>query len=68
MARHTGSSTQSTCVSVLSVQDEKLKIGSISMAVYERALRNCPWSGVLWRNYVLTLERNSQAFAMVKGR
>ena len=52
----------------LSLQDEKLKIGSISMAVYERALRNCPWSGVLWRNYILTLERNSQPFELIKGR
>lgn len=56
------------CCCCLSLQDEKLKIGSISMAVYERALRNCPWSGVLWRNYILTLERNSQPFELIKGR
>ncbi|KAL8580978.1 hypothetical protein ACOMHN_017544 [Nucella lapillus] len=47
--------------------DEKLKIGSISMAVYDRAVRNCPWSGVLWRNYILALERNARPFDVVKG-
>ncbi|XP_076434791.1 spliceosome associated factor 3, U4/U6 recycling protein-like [Babylonia areolata] len=47
--------------------DEKLKIRSISMAAYDRALRNCPWSGALWRNYVLALERNAQPFDVVKG-
>ncbi|KAK7087738.1 hypothetical protein V1264_021749 [Littorina saxatilis] len=47
--------------------DEKLKIGSMSMAAYERAMRNSPWSGTLWRNYILTLERNSQPFETIKG-
>ncbi|KAK7506101.1 hypothetical protein BaRGS_00002823 [Batillaria attramentaria] len=47
--------------------DEKLKIGSISLATYERAFRNCPWSAQLWRNYILTLERTTQPFDVVKG-
>ncbi|XP_025090591.1 squamous cell carcinoma antigen recognized by T-cells 3-like isoform X2 [Pomacea canaliculata] len=47
--------------------DEKLKIGSISMVAYERALRNVPWSAKLWCNYILMLERTSQPFETVKA-
>ncbi|XP_020902196.1 squamous cell carcinoma antigen recognized by T-cells 3, partial [Exaiptasia diaphana] len=38
--------------------DTKLKMSSVVLPVYERALRNCPWVSVLWQNYMKALERS----------
>ncbi|XP_041347974.1 squamous cell carcinoma antigen recognized by T-cells 3-like isoform X2 [Gigantopelta aegis] len=46
--------------------DFSLKIKSIILPVYERALRNCPWSSPLWQNYLLALERHGESFDKVK--
>ncbi|GLT41345.1 hypothetical protein SLA2020_154170 [Shorea laevis] len=36
--------------------DKTLKFGSFVRDVYSRATRNCPWIGVLWVRYLLSLE------------
>lgn len=37
--------------------DTTLKIDTVSLPVYERAVRNCPWSSVIWSSYLRSLER-----------
>ncbi|ESO95367.1 hypothetical protein LOTGIDRAFT_188648 [Lottia gigantea] len=41
--------------------DSKLKIKSVILPVYERAVRNCPWSCLLWQRYLLALERHNES-------
>ncbi|GKV14978.1 hypothetical protein SLEP1_g25779 [Rubroshorea leprosula] len=36
--------------------DKTLKFGSVVRDVYSRATRNCPWIGLLWVRYLLSLE------------
>lgn len=36
-----------------------MQVTSVIRNVYERAVRNCPWVGSLWRKYLLALERAS---------
>ena len=36
---------------------ETLKMPGKHLAVVQRALRNCPWSGALWETLLLALER-----------
>ncbi|XP_071747860.1 squamous cell carcinoma antigen recognized by T-cells 3-like [Lepeophtheirus salmonis] len=43
-------------IEYLNYLDSVLKIQSIAMSVYRRAIRNCPWSGNLWCNYIRALE------------
>jgi squamous cell carcinoma antigen recognized by T-cells 3 len=38
--------------------EAQLKIPAIINAVYERALRNCPWVGVLWARAINALDRS----------
>jgi RNA recognition motif-containing protein len=38
-------------------QDKKVVVDSILIPIYERAVRNCPWSSSLWINYLRALER-----------
>ena len=49
-------------------QDHKLKVESVSVGVYERAVRNCPWCVQLWQNYILLFERMGQSYEKIKGR
>lgn len=50
-------------VPVVSVQeylaylDDHLKIGTVSLPVHARAVRNCPWDVQLWCEYLRALER-----------
>jgi RNA recognition motif-containing protein len=37
--------------------DTQLKHGDVSLAVHERACRNCTWSGELWTGYVRSMEK-----------
>ncbi|RDD39002.1 Squamous cell carcinoma antigen recognized by T-cells 3 [Trichoplax sp. H2] len=37
--------------------DTKLKVWSIAVQVYERAIRNCPWVAALWHGYLRAQER-----------
>jgi len=37
--------------------DSNLKIDTVSIPVYQRAVRNCPWSAAIWSNYITALER-----------
>jgi len=41
----------------LSYLDSNLKISSVSLPVYERAIRNCPWSVEIWSRYLRAMER-----------
>lgn len=36
-------------------QDNKLKVASVALPVHERAVRNCPWVGHFWVNYIKAL-------------
>ena len=44
-----------------------MKVESVSLPVYERAVRNCPWCVQLWQNYILLFERMGQSYEKVKG-
>ncbi|VDO99288.1 unnamed protein product [Soboliphyme baturini] len=37
--------------------DNELKDSNVSLSVYERAVRNCPWTTVLWQEYAMSCER-----------
>ncbi|XP_053375966.1 squamous cell carcinoma antigen recognized by T-cells 3-like isoform X2 [Mercenaria mercenaria] len=47
--------------------DHTLRVPSVSINVFERSVRNCPWCVQLWQNYILTLERSGETFEKVKG-
>ncbi|KAK3753239.1 hypothetical protein QZH41_004454 [Actinostola sp. cb2023] len=47
--------------------DSKLKISSVVLPAYKRALRNCPWVSVLWQNYMRALERSKAEDTKIKG-
>ena len=49
-------------------QDSELQIPEVSVQVYERAVRNCPWSSELWANYLRAAERKGDPPAAVKGQ
>ncbi len=51
-----------------SFQDTGLQITEIAVQVYERAVRNCPWSGELWGDYLRAAERNGHSYKTVKGK
>nr|XP_023689134.1 squamous cell carcinoma antigen recognized by T-cells 3 [Paramormyrops kingsleyae] len=38
--------------------DRQLKIRCMVLSCHERAVRNCPWTMSLWKNYLLALERH----------
>ncbi|KAM6930387.1 squamous cell carcinoma antigen recognized by T-cells 3 [Xenentodon cancila] len=38
--------------------DRQLKIKDLVLSTHERAVRNCPWTMSLWKNYLLALERH----------
>ncbi|XP_028681170.2 squamous cell carcinoma antigen recognized by T-cells 3 [Erpetoichthys calabaricus] len=38
--------------------DRQLKIKDMVLSAHERAVRNCPWTIGLWKNYLLALERH----------
>ncbi|XP_056139542.1 squamous cell carcinoma antigen recognized by T-cells 3 [Lampris incognitus] len=38
--------------------DRQLKIKDMVLSTHERAVRNCPWTMSLWKNYLLALERH----------
>ncbi|XP_066512483.1 squamous cell carcinoma antigen recognized by T-cells 3-like [Hoplias malabaricus] len=38
--------------------DRQLKIKDLVLSCHERAVRNCPWTMSLWKNYLLALERH----------
>ncbi|XP_067679944.1 squamous cell carcinoma antigen recognized by T-cells 3-like [Haliotis asinina] len=44
----------------------KLRIHSLVCPVYERAVRNCPWSSQVWQGYLLAQERHGESFNTVK--
>lgn len=39
--------------------DNHLKVPVVIRNVYSRAVRNCPWVGILWTRYLLALERTN---------
>lgn len=41
----------------ISYLESNLKISSVSLPVYERAIRNCPWSVEIWGQYLRAMER-----------
>uniref|UniRef100_A0A4W3ILM4 Spliceosome associated factor 3, U4/U6 recycling protein n=1 Tax=Callorhinchus milii TaxID=7868 RepID=A0A4W3ILM4_CALMI len=45
--------------------DKQLKIKDLVLSAYERAVRNCPWTLGLWKNYLLALERHGAAHKTV---
>ncbi len=40
--------------------DDTFKDADVSLPVYERASRNCPWSGQIWVSYLRCLERHGR--------
>ncbi|XP_061116092.1 squamous cell carcinoma antigen recognized by T-cells 3 [Conger conger] len=38
--------------------DRQLKIRDLVLSSHDRAVRNCPWTMGLWKNYILALERH----------
>ncbi|XP_033747614.1 squamous cell carcinoma antigen recognized by T-cells 3-like isoform X2 [Pecten maximus] len=46
--------------------DEKLKVKSVALPVYERSVRNCPWCGKLWHKYMLAMERHQEPHDKIK--
>ena len=50
------------------LQDMNIRVKEIVMSVYERAVRNCPWSADLWLGYVKAMERNRCTHNKVLGR
>ncbi|XP_060070147.1 squamous cell carcinoma antigen recognized by T-cells 3-like [Ylistrum balloti] len=46
--------------------DEKLKVKSVVLPVYERSVRNCPWCGKLWHKYMLAMERHQEPHDKIK--
>ncbi|XP_020345692.1 squamous cell carcinoma antigen recognized by T-cells 3 isoform X2 [Oncorhynchus kisutch] len=38
--------------------DRQLKIRDLVLSSHDRAVRNCPWTMGLWKNYLLALERH----------
>ena len=38
--------------------ESKLKVPEVSLAVFERAVQNCPWSVTLWIKFLRALERH----------
>lgn len=38
--------------------DRQLKIKDLVLSSHDRAVRNCPWTMSLWKNYLLALERH----------
>ncbi|XP_071179062.1 squamous cell carcinoma antigen recognized by T-cells 3-like isoform X1 [Mytilus edulis] len=47
--------------------DSKLRDETLSIPVFERSVRNCPWCSQLWSDYLLTLERAKKSHQTVKG-
>lgn len=38
--------------------DRQLKFKDLVLSTHDRAVRNCPWTMGLWKNYILALERH----------
>ena len=47
--------------------DSTIKIDTIVLPVCKRAVRNCPWSSLLWQHYLRVLERYERPFDEIKG-
>lgn len=47
--------------------DSTIKIDTVVLPVCKRAVRNCPWSSLLWQHYLRALERYKKPFDEVKG-
>ncbi|KAL4593722.1 hypothetical protein GN956_G26331 [Arapaima gigas] len=47
--------------------DRQLKIRDLVLSCHDRAVRNCPWTMSLWRNYLLALERHGAEHQVVTG-
>ncbi|XP_033646348.1 squamous cell carcinoma antigen recognized by T-cells 3-like isoform X1 [Asterias rubens] len=48
--------------------ETKLKIKDIVLSVYDRSVRNCPWSGRLWCNYLIAKEKFRESLNVIKGK
>lgn len=48
-------------------QDRQLKIRDLVLSSHDRAVRNCPWTMGLWKNYLLALERHGAEHQTVSG-
>lgn len=44
---------------------EKVNTSSRTISVLTRATRHCPWSGTLWAQYIIALEKGAQPFDVV---
>ena len=49
------------------LQGKELKISSLVLAAHARSVRNCPWTVVLWVNYLQALERLEEPRDKIKG-
>lgn len=46
--------------------DSTIKIDTVVLPVCKRAVRNCPWSSLLWQHYLRALERYERPFDEIK--
>ncbi|KAL6048505.1 Splicing factor [Balamuthia mandrillaris] len=49
------------------LERELKNVHDVTILVYERAVRNCPWSGSLWPAYIRALERGNRADSQVRA-
>jgi len=42
-------------------------VHEVILSVYKRAVRNCPWSGLLWASYVRAMERADQSYQQCRA-
>ncbi|KAL2092793.1 hypothetical protein ACEWY4_012591 [Coilia grayii] len=45
--------------------DRQLKLKDLVLSSHERAVRNCPWTMTLWKNYLLALERHTMDHSVI---
>ena len=55
------------CIELLLPQDRQLKIKDLVLSSHNRAVRNCPWTMGLWKNYLLALERHGADHHTISG-
>uniref|UniRef100_A0A4W5M8F6 Spliceosome associated factor 3, U4/U6 recycling protein n=1 Tax=Hucho hucho TaxID=62062 RepID=A0A4W5M8F6_9TELE len=48
--------------------DRQLKIKDLVLSSHDRAVRNCPWTMGLWKNYLLALERHGADHQTISGK
>ena len=61
-----GQESEFNTFSHFSYLEESLKIPSVCLEVYKRAIRNVPWCLEIWCNYLRFLEREHQPPSQIR--